>query len=296
VLTFRPALIAALCAVSFAAWSQSPADGKRRQTKPYTKQSQQQPADKQLGTDQSPIVVKVQPAPDAESKAAEDAKERKEKTELDRKLVEFNGQLAYYTQVLAWVAGLQFLALVAQSLVLVVSLRHTSKASRAAEVSAEVAKKTLVVSQRAYITGGTYHARPIKGTADQQVSAWEVSIIWTNTGNTPAMHVRCGAKFVEVPRGSKAIAPSFPITVKEGSAIGARGTVRAADQVTREQVERVSSGTSNIVLFGYCEYRDIFPDTDSHSATDSVRLSINDGTLSGANPFGYHAYYPDQAT
>jgi len=61
------------------------------------------PAD-QRGTEQSPLVVKVMPS---EEETAKQDLERKEKSEIDRKLVDFNGNLTYFTRFLAWLAGLQ---------------------------------------------------------------------------------------------------------------------------------------------------------------------------------------------
>jgi hypothetical protein len=117
------------------AWGHSQRHSKRgregSQTQSQPKEAQQAPTADQRGTDQVPVVVKVIPPKETEEKAARDTKDREEKMELDRKLVQFNGDLAYYTKVLVWVAGLQFLALIVQGVVFALTLGATRKAADA---------------------------------------------------------------------------------------------------------------------------------------------------------------------
>ena len=103
------------------------------QTQSQSKEAQQAPTSDQRGTEKIPLAVKVIPTKESEEKAANDFKDREEKMELDRKLVHFNGDLAYYTKVLAWVAALQFLALITQGIVFAFTLSATKKAANAAK-------------------------------------------------------------------------------------------------------------------------------------------------------------------
>jgi hypothetical protein len=137
-------------------WGQSQRDPKHEregsQTESQRNEAQQAPTTDQRGTDKMPFSVKIIPTTESEEKAAADAKTREEKMELDRKLVEFNGDLAYYTKVLVWVAGLQFIALIGQCVVFALTLSVTGKAANAAKQSAEVAKDSLVIATRPRIT------------------------------------------------------------------------------------------------------------------------------------------------
>src|SRR5713226_1393554 len=126
----------------------TPRDGKGKQGKQQTEQA---PAADQRGTEQSPVIVRVVPTPKSESETAKDARDRQEKAEaertkaeLDRKLVDFNSDLAYYTKILAWVAGFQFLALFGQ----VIFLRLAFQESRRA---GDIARDAMVASNRAYV-------------------------------------------------------------------------------------------------------------------------------------------------
>ena len=136
-------------------WGQSQRDPEHErggsQTESQRKEAQQAPTTDQRGTDKVPFSVKIIPTTESEEKAAADAKTREEKMELDRKLVEFNGDLAYYTKVLVWVAGLQFIALIGQCVVFALTLSVTGKAANAAS-DAEVAKDSLVIATRPRIT------------------------------------------------------------------------------------------------------------------------------------------------
>jgi hypothetical protein len=114
------------------------------ETQPQPPQ-QATPSD-QRGTEQSPLSVKVIPTPQSEEDAAHERQEREEKAELDRKLVKFNGDLAYYTELLFWVAFSQFGALFIQALILGATFF--------------IARAALRDLERALIFGGPYIANP----------------------------------------------------------------------------------------------------------------------------------------
>jgi hypothetical protein len=93
-----------------------------QQSQSQAQQTQNQPAPDQRGTEQNPFIVKA--APKNEAEAASDAKERQEKSHLDRQLVK-------YTRYLAIIAALQFLALVAQAIYLARTIIHGRRVERA---------------------------------------------------------------------------------------------------------------------------------------------------------------------
>lgn len=111
------------------------------------KKTQKQPSADQRGTEQSPLVINQIPTETSEAERAQKTKADTEKTGLDRKLVSFNGDLAYYTEILAIVAIFQFVVLFVQAIVLVLSLRAAEKAANAAKDFADA----LPAIERAYI-------------------------------------------------------------------------------------------------------------------------------------------------
>jgi hypothetical protein len=108
---------ALLVASSLDSWGQS-----LQQPQSQPQQAQNQPAADQRGTEQSPFIVKA--APKSETEAADDAKEREEKSSLDRQLVK-------YTRYLAIIALLQFVALVAQAIFVAWTIIHGRRVERA---------------------------------------------------------------------------------------------------------------------------------------------------------------------
>jgi hypothetical protein len=69
------------------------------------------------GTEQSPVVVKILPTPDAEKEAGDQKREREEKAQLDRKVVALTDELAKYTGDLAFFTKLLVCIGVAQLVV-----------------------------------------------------------------------------------------------------------------------------------------------------------------------------------
>ena len=92
-------------------------------------QPQQPSATDQRGTQQAPLVVKILPTPKTTEEAAQEAKERNEKEALDRRITDATDNIAYFSKILAAVAGLLFLALIFQAWM----LRRSINISRASE-------------------------------------------------------------------------------------------------------------------------------------------------------------------
>jgi hypothetical protein len=109
--------LALLVATTAFAWGQT-----SQQPQPQAQQAQNQPTSDQRGTEQAPFIVKA--APKSEAEAAADAKEREEKSRLDRQLVK-------YTLYLAIIALLQFGALIAQAVFVAWTIVHGRRVERA---------------------------------------------------------------------------------------------------------------------------------------------------------------------
>jgi hypothetical protein len=170
---------------TLSAEAQSPSGN---QPKNQPQQTQSTPAPDLRGTEQQPLVIRTIPSPGDADKAAEDERERKEKAELDRKLVDFNGDLAFYTKILALLAGIQLTALFLQTYFFFDSVKVSKSATEAARVSATAAKQTADSADaigraqtRAYIsiksTGVVFFGRD---------SDPLINIVVSNGGQTPA--------------------------------------------------------------------------------------------------------------
>ena len=131
--------------------SQQPSIGEGGQPEQQPTQPQQTSDTPKYGTDQVPFVVKILPTQESNEKASQDTKDREAKSELDRKLVDFNGDLAYYTKLLAYVAGFQFLALIGQVIFLRLAFKESKRAG-------DIARDAMIAGGRAFIFATGYNA------------------------------------------------------------------------------------------------------------------------------------------
>jgi hypothetical protein len=171
--------------------------------------------EQQRGTEQSPLIVKIAPAPETEGQRADETKERERIAESDRKkeksdadLVEYTGELASFTKYLVGAT----VALVIATIGLGVAAYYQSRdMKRSIEISDETAKATLIAAKAAENTLG--HMRE---TAERQlrahvfISRAEISnimrdqkltakIIVKNFGQTPAYKVASSLGIVPAP-------------------------------------------------------------------------------------------------
>ena len=116
-----------LSGIAFAQSQQpSPSVGEVRQPdQSQTNTAQQPSATDQRGTEKMPLIVKTFPAPKTEEETARETKEREDKAALDRKLVDFNGDLVIASAVLAIIGFFQLIVFGLQAR----RLRQTVKAA-----------------------------------------------------------------------------------------------------------------------------------------------------------------------
>lgn len=244
-------------------------EGEQLQNQP--KQTEQPPTQNQRGTEEAPIIVKVLPTNKSDAEAAEDARERQEKTEIDRKkteldtnLVNFNGDLAYYTKVLALVAGFQFLALIVQAIILALAFKESRRAG-------DIARDAMIAGERAFVFATNVQPFWERGqTADAY--NWRFRPVWQNSGDTPTrnmkMHVECALRDAGLPLGFNFDYPTAEIgTALIPPKIITRGGI--APQIPRapispQDILDVQQGRKILYLWGWARYFDVFPNTPQH--------------------------------
>jgi hypothetical protein len=211
------------------------------QSKRQPTQAQENPAPYQRGTPEAPVVVKVSPGPEDENKAAEDARDRKEKAELDRKLVDFNGDLAFYTEWLAYVAAFQFIVLLIQAY----WLRRTVKVSEMAANAAKESADAVVSQLRAYISCEVILKRG--------QHPFVALITLENFGQTPAFGFRMQtvARTFDPGHERNFTFPDTPITISQTDI-----PPRVRIQNTLEL--QPFPPQQELVVFGQASYRDAF--------------------------------------
>jgi hypothetical protein len=145
----------------------SPSVGEQRQTEPNP--THQRATDNPQSPAQPPIIVDVLPSPKSEVERADEARERQEKADLDRRLVKFTADLATYTARLFYAtlavaiaticlvlatAGLATLGFL-QSRDMKASIAVAAIAAAAAKSQAEIARDALQMTKqqlRAYVS------------------------------------------------------------------------------------------------------------------------------------------------
>jgi hypothetical protein len=115
------------------------------------------PRPDQRGTDDVPIVVKVQPESGAEKKARDDEADRLQKAAIDRLMATETQRMADYTGALAYLTVGLFFAAIAQAGLFFWQLRYMRQSVRDAGMAAAAAMATadfIPRVERAYLTGG----------------------------------------------------------------------------------------------------------------------------------------------
>src|SRR5208337_1124166 len=142
--TQKTAIVAMLLGALFATQSNarsqypSPSEGEPRQPQQTQNRGTQQPsAPDQRGTENSPIIVKVQPTPKTQAETDQEANDRLNKAAYDRNTL-------ILSLLLVIVAFLQFVAIGIQAVFL-------WRAFKAAKKSADIAEASLVKLERAFV-------------------------------------------------------------------------------------------------------------------------------------------------
>jgi hypothetical protein len=230
--------------------------------KPSTQTGQQNAAQEQRGTENSPVVVKVLPTePTQEQLAREDA-QNKEKAAVDARLIALTGDLALYTKLLFVATAV--LAILTLGLVRVGFLQvRDAKASIAAAVSAaETAKKQVEFARADFIA--SHSPRII--IRNVQLGIFKVGEIPTvsfraiNVGKTWARVVEVNSvailgKLEEVPAYNDNETTEGKIQLVPGAShtFEARGRSPVPEGT---ELNRRNLGDRSFYVYGFVKYRD----------------------------------------
>jgi hypothetical protein len=174
-------LLLSLALMVAGAQSQEPAPGPSKTSQPpqaQSKSAKQQAAADKRGTDKSPIVVKVLPAPKTKNETDREAKEHDEKTTNEKLLVLFNG-------LLVAVVFLQWIWMIRQEI-------WMRKNVTVAENTAEAAKKSAdasLLSLRPWVSCEADIISDLKYSADGDAHI-AIGFRLENHGQTPAKGIR----------------------------------------------------------------------------------------------------------
>ena len=257
---------------------QQPSPSARKVSQPKQEQaasSQQTTNPDQRGTEQSPLVVKVVPAPKTQQETDQEAQDRKDKAANDRHIVWFSGALVI-------IGFLQFLVYTYQAKKLRETVksareqsdamnRHIGEAARSATAMEDIAKKIddgnrMIMRAYLTVTVGTalYQERRGPGQSDLKFEARPNLV---NTGATPARHIRIRSKAdiltLPIPENFTFPLPDVPEKPSFGGILGARQTnviFGIIDEFVPDgDVPTIKQGTERaLCVWGTVTYDDIF--------------------------------------
>lgn len=229
----------------------------------HTSASAQRP---QIGSDQSPLVVRVSPAPKTATEVAEEAaankirdESEKKKDDRDQQLVDFNGELAEYTLALVVVGVIQAALLTYQLFFIPKSFKESRRAG-------DIARESMVVSNRAYTHYDGCIWRSHTELKDGQVF-WRISPRWKNGGNTPTRHLRV---FVSYELRDTPLPEDFNFQVPKNLVevaivIGPKDSVlSSAYDLFGSDLIAIREGKKHFYIWGVVRYRDVFEGTSEH--------------------------------
>jgi hypothetical protein len=262
-----------------------------------TKQNENKLTAIQRGTDASPTVVKLLPPDVSEEEVAHKDYERHEKPMLDRWLTWGTVALALITAVLSYFTYRLWsdarLAARESAKDTQASLAISKQAADAATLSAEVARRALVITQRASVHPNFYHVDGNIG-EDGSVVEWRIGVRFENSGQTRAERLSAGSILQEVAYGQPPPAfdfttPGARIGLGRGAHITAVGK-NSKDRLSRERANRILNGEIDVYLCGIARYYDVFEGTQERVTKVCMKLTVEDPLLKRANPFGFLAY------
>jgi hypothetical protein len=190
-----------------------------------------------------------------------------EKIKSDRKLVEYSGQLAYFTNWLVIVATIQACLFVWQLLLINKATKDAGAAAVAATESAQAAKaqsEALVTSNRAWVSYTTiipdsFSDATVDGITDKKNGVMFI-INWINAGRTPAIKCNLFSMYKAIENGTAI--PYF--TSPAGDSQRQAPLIPGIKVSSRPcyffdtDIEAFSKGERRFFIYGRINYEDIF--------------------------------------
>jgi hypothetical protein len=234
------------------------------------------------GTSDAPLIVETRNVPKSDAEAAEEATEKQRKASADRWII-------WLTAGLVSATIMQFFALGYQGY----WVRRTVKS---AERSLAQIERALLVGMRVETSGLV---------RNQRIIGHRITVLFTNTGRTPARRVTSNANFVgfegeDIPAGFNypdrtAAMPAYGI-LGPGVSLPIPIDVAVQDFVDIQNKRKIG------LLYGWVEYSDIFERRARRRTEFCTRIEVvgdphfYSDRVGGPSMFGFAVYGPYNAT
>lgn len=296
-LALRALIVLTICLLTVGARSQSqPPPEEHSQThQPKFRNYHEYPATAELGTDKSPIIVRIIPTPKTDAEAAQDKKDRENKSTQDQSLVAYSATLDVLTAILVAVGALQLFvfgyqawqlrqtvaAMKGQSEDMRASIAEANRAANAMEnmsvslkINADKIVEAIEINKQTSLDQRNFWLRQMRSYLSVVIGVaiyqerdrgirFEARPSIKNNGSTPAYNVRYRASAALLP---VAMQNDFKFYIPKewggNSTIGPHSSVEGnaivPDFVPDDEVKAIKAGDGKcLYVWGVVTYRDI---------------------------------------
>jgi hypothetical protein len=137
-----------------------------------------------------------------------------------------------------------------------------------------------VVEQRAFVSQKSIDLTPVRDPATNRVTHWNITVVWTNHGNTPTLRASTYAHVISFP-GPMPADYSFehdastPTVEMVETVIDPKSDrPSSALPVSVATIQDVIAGRQKLYVWGWAEYNDFLPNTARHRTEFCLEVII----------------------
>jgi hypothetical protein len=158
-----------------------------------------------------------------------------------------------------------------------------------------IAKRGLIDTERAYIFCDHIDATWAANKKTEQVTKWIFTIIWRNSGRTPTRYGRCAVNIWDGANG--AVFPAdfdYPDYTEPGPIIIAPSAIMhsVGFEINVDRLEEIRQGFRAVYIWGWCDYNDVFDDTDQHRSEFCFEVTVSGNPIYKEGGFKYRRHGP----
>jgi len=234
------------------------------------------------GTADAPLIVEMRNAPKTDAEAAEEATEKQRKASADQWII-------WLTAALVSATIMQFFALGYQGY----WVRRTVKS----------AERSLAQIERALLVGAKVDTTGL--VRNQRIIGHRITVLFTNTGRTPARRVTSNANFVVFDGEGVPSSFNYPDRTAAPPAYGILGPhipLPIPIDVAIQDFIDIQNKRKLGLLYGWVEYSDIFEPNARRRTEFCTRIEVVgdphffSDRIGGPSMFGFAVYGPYNAT
>ena len=242
---------------------------------PETAASQPIHPEDQRGTEQSPLVVKINPPPKTDAEREDEARERervahseRQKEKSDADLIKYTAELAFFTSGLFYATAALVIATLGLGVAAFFQSRDTKASVAEAKRAADIAESSLVRLQRAFVFPKDFSVNWHWYLDDENRLWWGIRPIYENGGSSATVDLTTNMNFA---LRNSPLPPNFAFPLAEhtyNALIGPKSTILGGQiAIDGTDLLALQDGTKHFYFWGLLRYNDIFDGTGEHVTT-----------------------------